>query len=79
MSLKNSMVVAMQKMMNGSVENSPSKFNGHGWELYHLKQDFNEQHNVAVQHPEVVKILNDKYLSYADKNGVVDFEQYNKK
>ncbi len=61
------------------VENSPSKFNGHGWELYHLKQDFNEQHNVAVQHPEVVKILNDKYLSYADKNGVVDFEQYNKK
>ena len=61
------------------VENSPSKFNGHGWELYHLKQDFNEQHNVALQHPEVVKILNDKYLSYADKNGVVDFEQYNKK
>lgn len=61
------------------VENSPSKFNSHGWELYNLKKDFNEQHNVAAQHPRVVKILNDKYLSYADKNGVVDFEQYNKK
>ena len=61
------------------VENSPSKFKSHGWELYNLKQDFNEQHNVAAQHPEVVKILNDKYLSYADENGVVDFEQYNKK
>ena len=61
------------------VENSPSKFKSHGWELYNLKQDFNEQHNVAAQHPEVVKILNDKYLSYADENGVVDFKQYNKK
>ena len=61
------------------VENSPSKFNSHGWELYHLKQDFNEQHNVYDQHPEIVKILSTKYLKYADENGVVDFEQYIKK
>ncbi|MFI7824444.1 arylsulfatase, partial [Acinetobacter baumannii] len=61
------------------VENSPSKFKSHGWELYNLKTDFNEQHNVYAAHPEVVKVLNDKYLRYADENGVVDFEQYNKK
>ncbi|WHR57067.1 arylsulfatase [Acinetobacter haemolyticus] len=58
------------------VENSPSKFNSQGWELYNLKKDFNEQHNVFTQHPDIVKILNDKYLKYADENGVVDFEQY---
>lgn len=61
------------------VENSPSKFKSHGWELYNLKTDFNEQHNVYAAHPEIVKVLNDKYLRYADENGVVDFEQYNKK
>ena len=37
-----------------------------------------EQHNVYAEHPEIVKVLNDKYLRYADENGVVDFEQYNK-
>lgn len=61
------------------VENSPSKFKSHGWELYNLKTDFNEQHNVYAEHPEIVKVLNDKYLRYAVENGVVDFEQYNKK
>ncbi|MFX4717425.1 arylsulfatase, partial [Acinetobacter baumannii] len=61
------------------VENSLSKFKSHGWELYNLKTDFNEQHNVYAEHPEIVKVLNDKYLRYADENGVVDFEQYNKK
>ncbi|WP_151980046.1 sulfatase-like hydrolase/transferase [Acinetobacter guerrae] len=61
------------------VENSPSKFKSHGWELYNLKKDFNEQQNVYDQHPEIVQILSKKYLKYADENGVVDFEQYIKK
>jgi formylglycine-generating enzyme required for sulfatase activity len=49
------------------IENSPSKFKSHGWELYNLKTDFNEQHNVYAEHPEIVKVLNDKYLRYAMK------------
>ncbi|WP_445115639.1 arylsulfatase [Acinetobacter sp. WZC-1] len=61
------------------VENSPSKFKSHGWELYNLEKDFNEQHNVYSQHPELVKLLREKYLKYTQENGVVDFEQYMKK
>lgn len=61
------------------LENSPSKFKSQGWELYNLKNDFNEQHNVYAEHPEIVKILTEKYQQYASKNGVVDFEEYSKK
>lgn len=61
------------------LENAPSKFKSHGWELYNLRQDFNEQHDVSAQNPEIVKVLSDQYLRYAKENGVVDFEQYNQK
>ena len=61
------------------LENSAAKFKSHGWELYNLKRDFNEQHNVYAQNPEIVKILSDQYRQYAIKNGVVDFVEYSKK
>ena len=43
------------------------------WELYDLKTDRSENHNLADRHPEKVKELEKEYLEWAAKVGVVDW------
>jgi arylsulfatase len=46
-----------------------------GWDLYDITTDRAEQHNVADQHPDVVKELEDAYNAWADRVGVVPWEK----
>ncbi|MEM7394282.1 MAG: arylsulfatase, partial [Verrucomicrobiota bacterium] len=43
------------------------------WELYDLKADRNEIHNLAGKHPEQVKALQQTWQAEADRIGVVDW------
>ncbi|SDE04491.1 arylsulfatase [Dyadobacter soli] len=43
------------------------------WELYDLKTDRSENHNLAVRYPRKVKELEKEYLEWAAKVGVVDW------
>ncbi len=42
-----------------------------GWELYNLQEDFSQAHNIADQHPEKVKELQDLWWSEAERNRVL--------
>lgn len=42
-----------------------------GWELYNLTEDFSQAHNVASQHPDKVKELQDLWWSEAERNRVL--------
>lgn len=46
---------------------------GKPWELYDLKTDRSENHNLAGRHPAKVKELEKEYLEWAAKVGVVDW------
>ena len=43
------------------------------WELYDLKTDRSEIHNLALRYPQKVKELEKEYLEWAGKVGVVDW------
>jgi arylsulfatase A-like enzyme len=43
------------------------------WELYDLKKDRTETHNLANQYPEKVLELQKEYLEWSRKVGVVDW------
>jgi arylsulfatase A-like enzyme len=45
------------------------------WELYHLKSDRTETNNLAQKYPERVKQLEKKYLEWAAKVGVQDWNK----
>jgi arylsulfatase len=40
------------------------------WELYHTDLDYSEAHNIAAQHPEKLRELQDEFLIEAAKNSV---------
>lgn len=42
-----------------------------GWELYDLRSDFSQARNVAVEHPDTVKELQDLWWSEAERNRVL--------
>ena len=42
-------------------------------ELYDIENDRAENHDVAAEHPEIVKDLKDRYKKWAKDNGVVDY------
>lgn len=58
------------------VKNAPISFKPMGWKLFNLKNDFNEQNDVAHQHPEIVKQFEKVYEDYAQANQIVDFDQF---
>ncbi len=49
------------------------------WELYDMKQDRTESHNLAAQHPDRVAQMTSEWQSWADRAGVVPFGSWNKK
>jgi arylsulfatase len=42
-----------------------------GWELYNLAEDFSQANNIAAQHPDKVKELQDLWWSEAERNRVL--------
>ncbi len=42
-----------------------------GWELYDLTKDFSQAHNIADQHPDKVKELQELWWSEAERNRVL--------
>jgi arylsulfatase len=46
------------------------QWNG-AWELYHLKTDRTEQHNLSAQRPDLVKKLGDLWTAWAQKSNVL--------
>ena len=44
------------------------------WELYDLDGDRSESNDLAKRHPEIVKRLNQAYVNWARRSGVVDWE-----
>jgi arylsulfatase A-like enzyme len=45
------------------------------WELYDMEQDRTEMHNLASQHPEMVKNMSAKYAEWAARCGVIPREK----
>ena len=56
-----------------------SEYPSNNWELYNLKKDRIEQNNLAIKYPDKVKELTQLYNDWADKSGVIPFEQLDKK
>jgi arylsulfatase len=48
-------------------------FNKDKWELYYIKNDRTEQHDLAALYPEKVKALETAYFKWADKSNVLYF------
>jgi len=44
------------------------------WELYDVEGDRSELHDVADQHPDLVRELRTQWQSWADRVGVIPFE-----
>ena len=57
-------------------------FKGDEWELYNIKEDRTEQHNLIGKYPEMAKELETAYFEWADKSDVLYFQKmwntYNK-
>ena len=47
---------------------------GQEWELFDLALDRTEQHDLAAQHPGLVRTLAEHYQAWADRVGVIDRE-----
>ncbi|NUG02542.1 arylsulfatase [Acinetobacter oleivorans] len=58
------------------VKNASTSFKPMGWKLFNLKNDFNEQKDVAHQYPEIVKQFEKVYEDYAKANQIVDYDQF---
>lgn len=52
-----------------------SHYNGHEWELYNIKNDRTEQHNLVLKHPKKVKKLEALYFEWAERCHVEPFPQ----
>ena len=52
-----------------------SYFNGQKWELYNIKKDRVEMHNLAEQHPQKVKKMEEMYFKWADRCHVEPYAQ----
>ena len=50
---------------------------GGSWELYNLKSDRTEQHNLAAEHPDRVKVLAAKWDAWAQRAHVIPYPQPN--
>jgi arylsulfatase A-like enzyme len=48
------------------------------WELYNIAQDRSEQHDLAKQHPEMVRELSDMWQAYAQRADVLPLTPYYK-
>lgn len=46
------------------------------WELYHVEEDYSENHNVAEQYPEKLKELQEEWLIEASKYGVFPMDRF---
>ena len=46
-----------------------------GWDLYDVEADRAEQHNLAGEHPEIVKQMDAEYQRWAERVGVVPWEK----
>ena len=59
-----------------------ANFRGDEWELYIIKEDRTEQHNLIKEYPEMAKELEDAYFEWADHSDVLYFPKvwntYNK-
>jgi len=59
-----------------------ANFRGDEWELYNIKEDRTEQHNLIKEYPEMAKELEDAYFEWADHSDVLYFPKvwntYNK-
>ena len=44
------------------------------WELYHVAEDFSESHNLAVQEPERLRVLIDRWWAEAGRNDVLPLD-----
>ena len=59
-----------------------ANFKGDEWELYNIKEDRTEQHNLIGKYPEMAKELETAYFEWADKSDVLYFQKmwntYNK-
>ena len=59
-----------------------ANFKGDEWELYNIRQDRTEQHNLIDKHPAMAKELEAAYFEWADKSDVLYFQKmwntYNK-
>lgn len=52
-----------------------SHYNGHKWELYNIKNDRTEQHNLAIQYPDKVNDMETLYFEWAERCHVEPFPQ----
>ncbi|OKZ30071.1 MAG: hypothetical protein BHV68_21540 [Bacteroidales bacterium 43_8] len=71
-----------QPLDNGNFVGFKSNFKGDEWELYNIKEDRTEQHNLIGKYPEMAKELETAYFEWADKSDVLYFQKmwntYNK-
>jgi arylsulfatase A-like enzyme len=56
-----------------------SEYPSNQWELYDLKKDRSELNNLAEKYPDKVKMLSQEYEKWANRVGVIPFEQLDKK
>jgi arylsulfatase len=49
-------------------------FSSYAWELYDLSVDRSELHDVADQHPDIVKDLGEQWQAWAQRVGVIPFD-----
>lgn len=59
-----------------------ANFRGDEWELYNIKEDRTEQHNLIKEYPEMARELENAYFEWADRSDVLYFPKvwntYNK-
>ena len=59
-----------------------ANFRGDKWELYNIKEDRTEQHNLIKEYPEMARELENAYFEWADRSDVLYFPKvwntYNK-
>jgi arylsulfatase len=59
-------VLDEEQLMTGSRE-----FDNDAWSLFHIESDFSEAHDVADQHPEIVRRLEQEWWAEAGRNNVL--------
>ena len=54
----------------------PTPYGTGNWQLYNLENDLAEQNNLAEKHPEILRVMVEKYDKYARENGIVLPDKY---
>ena len=62
---ENAAIIIGDMKLVGSKVSVPNEPDNSKWELYDLKKDRTEQHNLAASHPEVVATMSAKWLAWA--------------